>query len=97
MACTTHCTICGSCYEAFSEETANEPGRRCPRCVMAATLVSVQEKMRAAAVLMTRHGWDNTQGRGMRAATRLIGCWVNEVGRWINEIGGSPATCRRQN
>lgn len=33
MANITHCMNCGACYEAGSEEQANEPDRRCATCV----------------------------------------------------------------
>ena len=82
MARTTHCTICGSCYEAFSEEMANEHVRRCPRCVIVSALVDAKAKMDYAAGLMIRHGGECAEhGREMRGAARVIRSWLNEIGR----------------
>lgn len=82
MANTTHCTICGRCYEAGSEEQANEHVRRCPRCVVVSALVDAQSKMNYAAGLMIRHGGDYEEhGREMRGAARQIEGWFNEIGR----------------
>jgi len=82
MAITTHCTICGRCYEAGSEEHANEPVRRCPRCIIVSALVDAMAKMNYAAGLMIRHGGDYEEhGREMRGAARQIEGWLNEIGR----------------
>lgn len=32
MANITVCSFCGECYEAYSEECANEIGRKCVNC-----------------------------------------------------------------
>ena len=82
MANTTHCTICGRCYEARSEEQANEPVRLCPRCVVVSALVDAQAKMNYAAGLMIRRGGEYEEhGREMRGAARQIEGWLNEIGR----------------
>ena len=82
MANTTHCTICGRCYEAGSEEQANEQVRRCPRCVIVAALVDARAKMDYAAGLMIRRGCEyEGHGREMRGAARQIEGWLNEIGR----------------
>lgn len=83
MANRTYCTICGRCYEARSEEQANELVRRCPRCVIVSALNDAMAKMNYAAGLMIRHGGDyyDAHGRELRGAASQIDGWLNEIGR----------------
>ena len=77
---TTNCHACGSLYDAGSEEQANEPDRRCPRCRIVVAIARACQAMQFAAGQMLREGGAyEAKGRQLRGAANVIFNWIAEI------------------